>query len=84
MQVFLDLEYIFSFLTTQGLYKSTIQKSASLPTVKFPFSILRIFAGLLVNNLIILNNFTDSLWKSSNANGKRVRKLPIKSKDLKV
>ena len=52
--------------------KSTIQKSASLPTDKLPLLIFKIFAGLLVSSFIILNNFTDSLWKSSNANGRNV------------
>ena len=61
MHVFLDFEYIFSFFTTQGLYKSTIQKSALLPIDKFPLLIFRILAGLLVNSFIILNNFIDSL-----------------------
>ena len=51
---------------------STIQKSASFPIDKFPLLIFKIFAGLLVNNSIILNNFTDPLWKSSNDRGKRV------------
>ena len=40
---------------------STMQKSASLPIDKFPLSIFKIFAGLLVNNSINLNNFTEPL-----------------------
>ena len=51
---------------------STTQKSASLPIDKFPLSILRIFAGLLVNVSIILKSFTDSLWYNSNASGNKV------------
>ena len=47
--LFLDFEIKFSFFTIHGLYKSTIQKSASFPIVRFPLLMFRIFAGLEVN-----------------------------------
>ena len=46
IDVFFDLETRFSFFTIQGLLISTIQKSASDPTLKFPLSIFKILAGL--------------------------------------
>jgi hypothetical protein len=49
MEVFLDFEIKFSFFTIHGLFRSTIQKSASLPIERFPLSILKIFAGLDVS-----------------------------------
>ena len=61
IQVFFDFEIIFSFLTIQGLLISTIQKSASFPIDKFPLSILRTLAGLLVNNFIIFGNLIELL-----------------------
>ena len=53
LSVFLDFEIKFSFLTTQGLFISSIQKSASFPIDKFPLFIFKIFDGLEVNNFII-------------------------------
>ena len=44
---------------------STIQKSASLPIVKFPLFILSILAGLQVNASIIVFSLIDPLWNSS-------------------
>ena len=61
IDVFLDFDIKFSFLTIQGLLMSSIQKSASLPIVKFPLFIFKILAGLHVKALIILFNFIDSL-----------------------
>ena len=72
IQVFLDFDIIFSFLTTHGLYISTIHKSASLPTERLPLLIFKILAGLHVRHSIILFNFIDPLWNNSNARGKRV------------
>ena len=72
IQVFFDFEIIFSFLTIQGLLISTIQKSASFPIDKFPLSILRTLAGLLVNNFIIFGNLIELLWKSSKESGSSV------------
>ena len=44
---------------------STIQKSASLPTDRFPLFIFNIFAGFDVKDLIIVSNFTEPLWYNS-------------------
>ena len=46
MEVFFDFETNFSFFTIHGLSISTIHKSASFPTERFPLSILSILAGL--------------------------------------
>ena len=46
IDVFFDFDTRFSFLTIQGLFISTIQKSPSDPTLKFPLLIFKIFAGL--------------------------------------
>ena len=45
---FLDFETKFAFFTIQGLSKSTIQKSASLPIDRFPLLIFKLLAGLEV------------------------------------
>ena len=66
IDVFFDLENKFSCFTIQGLFISTIQKSASLPTDKLPLLIFKIFAGLEVNAAIIFSSFTDPLWYNSN------------------
>ena len=68
----MDFEINFSFFTIQGLSISTIHRSASLPIERFPLSILRIFAGLEVNDLIIVSNLRDSLWYSSKLSDKSV------------
>jgi len=44
--VFLDFEIKLSFFTIQGLFISTIQKSASFPISRFPLLIFKILAGL--------------------------------------
>jgi thiamine transporter ThiT len=46
IEVFLDFEINFSFITIQGLFMSTIQKSALLPIVRLPLLIFKILAGL--------------------------------------
>jgi len=46
IEVFLDFEINFSFFTIQGLFMSTIQKSALLPIVRLPLLIFKILAGL--------------------------------------
>ena len=72
IQVFLDFDIIFSFFTTQGLYKSTIHKSALLPTERLPLSIFKILAGLDVKHSISLFNFTEPLWYNSSTRGSNV------------
>ena len=61
IEVFLDFEINFSFFTIQGLFISTIQKSASLPIVRLPLLIFKILAGLDVNAWIIVSNLTEPL-----------------------
>jgi thiamine transporter ThiT len=61
IDVFLDFEIKFSFFTIHGLFKSTIQKSASLPMERLPLSIFSIFAGLQVKALIIVSSLTEPL-----------------------
>ena len=46
IEVFFDFDTRFSFFTIHGLLISTIQKSPSDPTLKFPLLIFNIFAGL--------------------------------------
>ena len=70
--MFFDFEYNFSFFTIHGLFKSTIQKSASVPVLKFPLLIFKIFAGLEVKALIKISNFTEPLWYSSKLKGNNV------------
>ena len=43
-----------------------MQKSASLPIERFPLLIRKIFAGLDVNDWMIVSSFTDPLWYNSN------------------
>ena len=54
IEVFLDFDTRFSFLTTHGLSISTIQKSASLPIERLPLLIFNILAGLEVKAFIIV------------------------------
>ena len=61
IEVFFDFEISFSFLTTQGFSKSTIQKSALFPIERFPLSIFNILAGFEVKALIIVYNLSDPL-----------------------
>ena len=65
IDVFLDFEIIFSFFTIHGLSISTIQRSASLPTERFPLSIFSIFAGFDVKALITVSSLSDPLWYNS-------------------
>ena len=46
MEVFFDFETNLSFFTIQGLFISTIQKSALLPIVRLPLLIFKILEGL--------------------------------------
>ena len=59
-------------MTTQGLFISTIQKSASFPIDKFPLFIFNIFAGFEVNAWIIVSSLIDPLWYSSKLNDNSV------------
>ena len=72
IDVFFDFEIKFSCFTIHGLLISTIQKSASFPTLKFPLLIFKIFAGFDVRALIIVSSFNDPLWYNSKLKDKSV------------
>ena len=59
--IFLDFDFNFSALTTQGASRSRTQISPSDPFPKVPLLICKIFAGLTVNVSMILFNGSDSL-----------------------
>ena len=73
IEVFLDFETKFSFLTIQGLSRSTTQKSASLSIERFPLLIPKIFAGLDVRAWIIKKENLISKSKNTSIEDKKLQ-----------
>ena len=72
MAVFFDFDWIFSLLTTHGLFKSKIAISAGIPFSNDPALIPNIFAGFSVTHLIIVLRSKLPLWYCSKAKDKKV------------
>ena len=83
MDVFLDFETNFSFFTIQGLFISTMHKSASFPIERLPLLIFRILAGLdnLPSNAGLTNQVADNTFNyfkpGDNSNGGNMYTIKI-------
>ena len=77
IEVFFDFEYNFSFFTIHGLFKSTIQKSASVPILKFP--LLRASVKAYITNLNTHSGYKDFRKKRSEL---RAQNKPLSGQEL--